>query len=144
MATTALQKFLNQLSKNKNVQNVVNEFTKISDDLKKRGTELNQRWTEGKDKTLHQAQDKYHQILKAVSSTQGQLDKEVTKAIEKIRASATEVEKNLEYYRKKAVEQKDRVEKILKSKKKTAAKTTKKAAKKVAKKATKKKTSKKA
>ncbi|MBX3039729.1 MAG: actin-binding protein [Bdellovibrionaceae bacterium] len=142
MATSALQKFLNQLSKNKNVQNVVNEFTKIGDEIKKRSTELNQRWTEEKDKTLHQAQDKYHQILKAVNSTQSQLDKEVTKAIEKIRASATEVEKNLDYYRKKAVEQKDRVEKILKSKKKAAAKTTKKTAKKVAKK-TVKKTSKK-
>ena len=139
MAIASLQKFLSQLSKNKNVQKTVNELTKISDDLNKRGTELSKRFTAGKEKTLKQARDGYHQMLKAVGTSQTQLDKEMNKALGKIRSAATEVEKNLEYYRKKALDQKERVEKMMMS---TQQATKKKASKKVSKKVSKKTTKK--
>lgn len=117
MATKVLQNFLDRLSQNKNVQNVVNEFTKLSEELKKRGSDLNHLLVEGKEKTLHQAQSTYQEILKNISKSQVQLDKEVTKALELLRESAKEAEKNLEYYRKKVEARKAKIEKLLKSKK---------------------------
>lgn len=115
MATTALQKFLNQLSKNKNVQNVVVEFNKLNEELKKKGSELNGRLLEEKEKTLRQAHGQYQKILSSVTTTQAQLDQEVAKALEAIRKSAGQVEKNLEIYRKKALAHKAKLEKALKA-----------------------------
>lgn len=143
MATTALQKFLDQLSKNRNVQGFVNEFNRLSTELGKRGQDLNLRLTEEGEKTLQQAHDKIQQVVKAVGETQKQLDKEVDRAVDRIRSSAAKVEKGLEFYRKRALAQKARLEKLIKARSKktaTAARSTKKTAKKQAPKRTSKKT----
>ncbi|MBX2988710.1 MAG: hypothetical protein KF802_12515 [Bdellovibrionaceae bacterium] len=143
MATIGLQKFLNQLSKNKNVQSVVSEFNRLGHELAQKGHELNERWTEGKNQTLKQAQTQYHKAVQSVTATQKQLDREVASALLKIRRSASDVEKGLESYRKKAVAQKERIEKLIKAQakgKKTAASSKKRApkAKKAAKRVSKK------
>lgn len=114
MATTALQKFLDQLSKNKNVQSVVTEFNKLSDELKKRGKDLNDLFNDSKNRTLNQAQSTYQDLVNSVNETQAQLDREVERALARISSSAKEVEKNLEHYRKKVVAHKKKVEGLIK------------------------------
>lgn len=144
MAVSAIQKFVNQLSRNPNVLKVVSEFNRLGGELVKRGQELNDRFYAGSERTLEQAHARVQQVVKAVSEAQEQLDSEVNAAVLRIKKSASSVEKGLESYRKKALQQKTKIEKMLKaqSKKNAAAKKT---SKKTAKRATtKKKTTRKA
>lgn len=130
MALGKIQQYIDQLSKNKNVQNVVGEFTKLGEELRKRTDDLNVRFNEEREKTLKQAHAKVNEAMKAAAKAQAELDKEVNAAIAKIRKSAERVETNLEYYRKKAVAQKTKLEKALRARAKAAAGPKKKAAKK--------------
>jgi len=102
--------YLNQLknlivenvSKNSNFQNVVTELNKVNKDLKTKGSQWNK-----------QAHTRYKTILKNISSTQKNLDKEVSKALVQLKKSAGQVEKNLITYKKKAMAQKSKLEKML-------------------------------
>ena len=87
------------------------------------------------------AEDCVKEIVKKVSAAEKDLQKEVNKVVVKIKTSATDVEKNLDLYRKKAIQQKNKIEKLLKSKKAAPAAKVKKA--KAAPKRTAKKTAKK-
>lgn len=123
MPSTLFQRFIDQLSENKNVQNFVTEFHKMSVEVAKRGQELNTFFNAEKEKTLGQAHTRYQQAIKTITQAQKEMDREVDKAIKMIRQSATKVEKNLNAYKKKAVAQKAKVEKLIKAKaKKTATK----------------------
>lgn len=144
MAVSTIQKFLDQLSRNPNVQKVVNEFNRLGGDLVKKGHDLNERLYAGSEKTLEQAHSRVQQVVKAVGDAQNQLDREVNAAVARIKKSAASVEKGLESYRKKALQQKTRIEKMLKAQSKAGKKTSKKTAARSTKKTTKKTTTKKA
>ena len=139
MAVTAIQKFLDQLSKNKNVKDVVDEFQRLSTEVKKRGQEMNAKLTEGGEQTWKQAHDRYNKVISTIHQTQKQLDREVENAVGKIRASATQLEKNLDSYRKQAHAQKDKLAKMIRKSAKSAAKTPKKSPKRAARKSSRKK-----
>ena len=126
MAVSTVQKFLDRLAHNKNVLGVVAEFNKLGDELKKRGHILNLQLTKEGEKTLHQAHAKVREVLKTVADAQKQLDREVEFAVAKIRRSAAGLEKSLEMYRKRAIAQKKRLEKLIAARSKKA-KTVKKA-----------------
>lgn len=148
MATAGFQKMLSNLSKNKNVQNLLESFQTLSDEIKKKESELKGRFDKEKDEKVELAWKKYQEIIKALSASEEKLEKEVNSTISKIKKSADSLEKNIQAYKKKAIAQKTKLEKTVfkktmkKTSKKAAAKpaatTKKKATKKVVRKATKK------
>jgi hypothetical protein len=141
MATVAFQKLLTNLSKNKNVQNLLENFQTLSDEIKKKEVQLKGRFDQQKEQKIEMAWEKYQELIKVLSVSEGKLEKEVNQTISKIKKSADDLEKNIVAYKKKALAKKSELEKSL-FKKQMAKKTTKKAAGKV--KATTKKVAKKA
>lgn len=107
MALTKIQTFIKKLSESQNVKKVVKDIQTLSTDVQKRVKALNS----------DQAVKKYKDLLKKASQAENDLEKEVNKVVVKIKKSATEVEKNLGLYKKKAVAQKSKIEKILKGQK---------------------------
>lgn len=107
-----IQTFIKKLSESQNVKKVVKDIQTLSTDVQKRVKNLNS----------DQAVKTYKDILKKVSQAENDLEKEVNKVVVKIKKSATEAEKNLDLYRKKAVAQKAKFEKILKGQKTAATK----------------------
>lgn len=114
MALSKIQTFIQKLSESENVKKVLGDIQKLSNELQKKVQTLN----------ADDAIRKYKEIVKKASQAEGDLEKEVNKVIIKIKKSATDVKKDLVLYKKKAVQQKNDLEKILKSKKgSTAVKT---------------------
>lgn len=107
MALTKIQTFIQKLSKSENVKKVLSDIQKLSHELQKKVQTLN----------TDEAVRKYKEIVKKASQAEGDLEKEVNKVIVKIKKSATDVKNDLVLYKKKAVQQKTELEKILKSKK---------------------------
>lgn len=107
MALTKIQTFIQKLSESENVKRVLGDIQKLSNELQKKVQTLN----------TDDAIRKYKEIVKKASQAEGDLEKEVNKVIIKIKKSATDVKKDLVLYKKKAVQQKNDLEKILKSKK---------------------------
>jgi hypothetical protein len=152
MSSASFQKILNNLSKNKNVQSLLENFQTLSDEIKKREGELKGKFDKSKDQKIQQAWEKYQDIVKVLSASEEKLEKEVSSTIAKIKKSADSLEKNIQVAKKKAIVQKAKLEKALfkktmtakkgaaKTAKKAAAKRPAKAAKKVVRKATKKTT----
>jgi hypothetical protein len=128
-----IQTFIKKLSESQNVKKVVKDIQTLSTNVQKRAQSLK----------TDEAVRKYKDILKKVSQAENDLEKEVNKVVVKIKKSATEVEKNLGLYKKKAVAQKAKIEKILKGQKASAAKSAGPAKKRTTKKKTKKAASKK-
>ncbi|MNL06848.1 hypothetical protein D3C87_1274980 [compost metagenome] len=141
MATVAFQKLLTNLSKNKNVQNLLENFQTLSDEIKKKEVQLKGRFDQQKEEKIEMAWEKYQELIKVLSVSEGKLEKEVNQTISKIKKSADDLDKKIVAYKKKALAKKSELEKTL-FKKQMAKKTTKKAAGKV--KATTKKVAKKA
>lgn len=110
MALTKIQTFIKKLSESENVKKVLGDIQKLSTELQKKVQTLN----------TDEAVRKYKEIVKKASQAEGDLEKEVNKVIVKIKKSATDVKKDLVTYKKKAVQQKNDLEKILKSKKAAA------------------------
>ncbi|WP_413558591.1 actin-binding protein [Bdellovibrio sp. HCB209] len=138
MSSASFQKLLNNLSKNKNVQSLLENFQTLSDEIKKRETEIKGKFDKTKDQKIEQAWAKYQEIVKVLSASEEKLEKEVTVTISKIKKSADALEKNIQVAKKKAIVQKAKLEKALFKKTMTAKKGAAKVAKKAApKKATK-------
>lgn len=140
MSSATFQKILGNLSKNKNVQNLLENFQTLSDEIKKREKSLKGKIDQTKDQKIEQAWQKYQEIVKVLSVSEGKLEKEVNSTISKIKKSADGLEKNIATAKKKALIQKQKLEKALFKKTMTSKKT---ATKKVAKKTTVKKATKK-
>jgi len=131
MATTPFQKLLGNLSSNPNVKNLVSDLQRLSKDLKYQGNKLNLRLNQQKEKTIRKAHIQYKKILNVTGRSQQDLNRELGRALTLIKRSAADVEKNLQYYRKKATTHSRRLEKYLSSQpggQGTAKRTTKKTA----------------
>jgi hypothetical protein len=126
MATLTFQKILNNLSNNKNVQNLLESFTVLSDEIKKKEAEIKGRIDQTKEEKIELAWKKYQEIVKTLSVSEEKLEKEVNNTIGKIKKSADSLEKNIQAYKKKAIVQKTKLEKSLFKKSMTGAKTSKK------------------
>lgn len=126
MATAAFQKLLTNLSKNKNVQNLLENFQTLSDEIKKKESQLKGRIDQQKEEKIEMAWKTYQDIVKVLSVSEEKLEKEVNTTITKIKKSADDLEKNIAAYKKKALAKKTELEKTL-FKKQMAKKTTKKA-----------------
>lgn len=138
VALVNLQKFVADISNNKNVKTFVSEFNGLGQDLRRMGQELNKRLSSEKERTLHEAHARYQAMLKTITQAQRQLNSEVDKAVRSIRGSAKNVEKSLEKTRKQALARKKKIETLIKRQGAVAGKkvttTKKKATKKVSKK----------
>ncbi len=117
MALNKIQSLVKKLSQSQNVKRVVGDIQTISEDLQKRVKHLS------KDDAIK----KYKEIMKKVTQTEGNLEKEMSKVIVKLKQSKTKVQKSLQDYKKKAVARKNEFEKILKTKSGAKKATTKKA-----------------
>ncbi|MGE5085042.1 MAG: actin-binding protein [Bacillota bacterium] len=149
MASDAFQKILGNLSKNKSVQNLLENFEMLSDEIKKREEAIKGKFDQKKDQKIEQAWEKYQEIVKVLSASEEKLEKEVNSTIAKIKKSADDLEKNIAAAKKKALAQKQKLEKVLfkksmKTTKTTAGKTVRKTAKAAPVKTTKKKVARKA
>lgn len=125
MATATFQKLLENLSNNKGVQNLLESFQKINEEIKKRESELKDRFDQQREEKIELAWQKYQEIVKALAASEEKLEKEVNTTISKIKKSADALEKNIAAYKKKAIAQKTKLEKTLfkkTMKKKTSAK----------------------
>ncbi|MGZ3768315.1 MAG: actin-binding protein [Bdellovibrio sp.] len=142
MAASAMQKILENLSGNKGIQNLLENFQKLNDEIKGKEAELKGRFNREKEDKIELAWKKYQEIVKMLSTSERKLEKEVNSTITKIKKSAAGLEKNIAAYKKKVLAQKAALEKnLFASKVKT---TTKKAAPKAKAAAPKKATAKKA
>lgn len=98
------------------------ELQKVGKEVRLKGAELNAKLAT--DKTVQQALNRYQQLLKSVTESQASLNTEIEEAVNKLQKSASGVEKNLIAYKKKALAQKAKLEKLLGKKAKTSVKKT--------------------
>ena len=126
MASAAFQKMLGNLSNNKNVQSLLESFQRLSDEIKKRESDLKGKFDAQKEEKLELAWQKYQEIVKVLSASEEKLEKEVNLTLNKIKKSADDLEKNIVVAKKKAIAKKAQLEKSL-FKKQATRKTTKKA-----------------
>lgn len=152
MATPTFQKMIQNLSASKGVQNLLEGFQKLNDEIKKKESELKTAFDQQRDEKIEMAWKKYQEIIKVLGASEAKIEKEVNKTIASVKASADSLEKNIATYKKIAATQKAKWEKSVfnktmgaKSSKKKASSakaktksTVKKATKKVARKTTKK------
>ena len=113
---STLTKLIENLSQNTNVKKFLADFDRLSQDLKKFQNELNKKLNTEKEHAIKKARAEYTRILSKVKVAEKDLNDEVKHAITKIKKSAHQVEKNLGQYKKKATQQKAKVDKILKAK----------------------------
>lgn len=147
MATPTFQKIIQNLSASKGVQNLLEGFQKLNDEIKKKEAELKSAFDQQREEKIEMAWKKYQEIVKVLGSSEEKIEKEVNKTIANVKASADSLEKNIAAYKKIAMAQKTKWEKtvfnktmnaktskkkvsVKKATKKTARKTAKKAAKK--------------
>ncbi len=116
MANTTFQKILGNLSTNANVRNLVSDLQRLSSELKKQRSKLNTRFSAEKAEALRQAHSQYKRILSLTGKSEQDLERELEKALTKIKKSAADVEKNLQYYRSKAKGEAQKLEKLLRAK----------------------------
>jgi hypothetical protein len=129
VASASFQKILNNLSNNKNVQSLLQNFQSLSEEIKKREADLKGRFDAKKEEKLELAWQKYQDIVKVLSASESKLEKEVNLTLAKIKKSATALEKNIVVAKKKAIAKKAQLEKTIfkkAAKKATAKGTTKK------------------
>lgn len=131
-----VKKLIQELRGPKGVEVLKDEFNKIKSEVQK----INKMIKPQAQASIKQAEDKYHDLVKTLNSAQGEFDKEMKKTIVLIKKSATHIERNLNNYKKVALQQKAKLSKVVTTKKKAvkkAATATKKATKKVARRASK-------
>lgn len=106
MALTNIQKIVQKLSEQKNVKKVIADVQAVTHDLQTKIQKL----------SADQAVKKYKDLAKKVVSAENELQKEVHKVVAQVKKSATDVEKNLASYKKKAEAQRSKIEKAIKAK----------------------------
>ncbi len=109
MALNKFQSLVKKFSESPNVKKVIKDLQTLSTDVQK----------VAKTVKTDDAVKRYKDIMKKVTKREADLEKEVRKMAVKFKDSASEVEKNLGTYKKMALEQKERFQKILKGKKLT-------------------------
>ena len=70
MASATFQKLLGNLSNNKNVQNLLENFQKLSDEIKKREKQLKGSFDQQKEEKVELAWQKYQEIVKVLSRSE--------------------------------------------------------------------------
>jgi len=106
MALTNIQKIVQKLSEQKNVKKVIAEVQSVTHDLQAKIQRL----------SADQAVKKYKDLAKKVVAAENELQREVHKVVAQVKRSATDVEKNLASYKKKAAAQRTKIEKAIKAK----------------------------
>lgn len=106
MALTNIQKIVQKLSEQKNVKKVIADVQAVTHDLQTKIQKL----------SADQAVKKYKDLAKKVVAAENELQKEVHKVVAQVKKSATDVEKNLASYKKKAEAQRTKIEKAIKAK----------------------------
>ncbi|MES2801438.1 MAG: hypothetical protein V4654_03015 [Bdellovibrionota bacterium] len=106
MALTNIQKIVQKLSEQKNVKKVIAEVQAVTHDLQTKIQKL----------SADQAVKKYKNLAKKVVAAENELQREVHKVVAQVKRSATDVEKNLASYKKKAQAQRSKIEKAIKAK----------------------------
>lgn len=106
MALTNIQKIVQKLSEQKNVKKVIAEVQSVTHDLQTKIQRL----------SADQAVKKYKDLAKKVVAAENELQKEVHKVVAQVKRSASDVERNLAAYKKKAEAQRAKIEKAIQAK----------------------------
>lgn len=106
MALTNIQKIVQKLSEQKNVKKVIADVQAVTHDLQTKIQKI----------SADKAVKKYKDLAKKVVAAENELQREVHKVVAQVKRSATDVEKNLASYKKKAVAQRSKIEKAIKAK----------------------------
>ncbi len=104
-------KLSQQINQSSQVKKMVAELNKLNKEFTSKKGQINSYLSAEKNKTVKQAQGKYKSIVKQVNLTQKQLDRDVRKTVQQIKKSALQLEKSLESYKDKLLDQKTKVEK---------------------------------
>lgn len=105
MALTKIQTFVQKLSESENVKKVLGDIQKLSNELQQKVQTLK----------TDEAVKKYKDIVKKATQAEGELEKEVNKVIVTIKKSANDVRSDLMSFKKKALQKKSELEKLLKN-----------------------------
>ncbi len=97
---------IQKISATPNVKKVIDEVQSATIEIQTKLQKLN----------TNDAVKKYKDLMRKVSAKEKQLQKEVNVVISKVKKTASEVEKNLESYKKKAKIQRAHIEKTIKAK----------------------------
>lgn len=106
MALTRIQTIVQKLSGQKNVKKVIADIQNVTHDLQTKLQKL----------SADQAVKRYKDLAKKVVTAENELSREVTKVVAQVKKSATDVEKNLANYKKKAKAQRTKLEKVIRTK----------------------------
>ena len=104
-------KISHELENNTNAKKLAAELEKLNQELTHKGNQLKSYINTEKNKKVKSAESKYKAMMKQITLTQKQLDKELSKAVKQIKTSALKVEKNIQSYKKTALAKKDKLEK---------------------------------
>ncbi|MCK6596798.1 MAG: hypothetical protein L6Q37_00420 [Bdellovibrionaceae bacterium] len=104
-------KISNELENNANAKKLAAELEKLNQELTHKGNQIKSYINTEKNKKVKSAESKYKSMMKQITLTQKQLDKELSKAVKQIKTSALKVEKNIKSYKKTALAKKDKLEK---------------------------------
>lgn len=104
-------KISNELENNTNAKKLAAELEKLNQELTHKGNQIKSYINTEKNKKVKSAESKYKSMMKQITLTQKQLDKELSKAVKQIKTSALKVEKNIKSYKKTALAKKDKLEK---------------------------------
>ncbi len=100
---STLQRLVNSFSRNGNVQKLMQEFQKLSEDIKSRNINMIDLKIDPKAKTaFKQARSRYQHLLKQFQTTQSRLKDELNDAATLLKKSAKEVRRDLEKFQKLA------------------------------------------
>lgn len=112
VATLTFQKLMDNISGNKGVQKLLENFQKLNEEIKKKESEIKSRIDQEKDARIDMAWQKYQDIVKALGTSEAKLEKEVNNTLSKIKVSADQLEKKSCKLQKEGISSKRKIRKI--------------------------------
>lgn len=93
------------LSSDKRVKKLLNQFQHITNEIKKKNTEITSKIDKNTQDRVARAMETYHGAVKNFQHLEAKIESEIEKTLEKVKDSTHELEKNLKLYKDKALQQ---------------------------------------
>jgi len=93
------------LSSDKRVKKLLNQFQHITNEIKKKNTEITAKIDKNTQDRVARAMETYHGAVKNFQHLEAKIESEIEKTLEKVKDSTHELEMNLKLYKGKALQQ---------------------------------------
>jgi len=103
MALNKIQSLIQKIAQTENVKKIIADVQLMTNEIQTKVQKL----------SADEAVKKYKELAKKVVAAENDLQKEVNKVVSQVKKSADEVEKNFVIYKKKAQEQRNKLEKMI-------------------------------